>query len=98
MFLSSKYCNKAITQFGIELFPIEHNVLFGVPGLDISFADNNSFVSPPQDFIEKMLTLQHQKVYDFGYEKGRMLTTQSVSYRLGHFLTNPIRKLKRIMG
>ena len=96
MFLSSKYCNKAITQFGIELFPIEHNVLFGVPGSDISFADSTSFVSPPQDFIEKMFTLQHQKAYDCGCVKGELSITQSVSYRLGHFLTSPIRKLKRI--
>ncbi len=96
MFLSSKYCNKAITQFGIELFPIEHNVLFGVPGSEISFADSTSFVSPPQDFIEKMFTLQHQKAYDCGCVKGELSITQSVSYRLGHFLTSPIRKLKRI--
>ncbi len=96
---STKECADPIEKYGIELIPVENNILYGFEGDKISFCkriDCEKKISV--DLYDHIASLYDRITYDRGYQKGHRNALQTRSYKIGHYFLLPLiffRTIKR---
>lgn len=92
LWLTSRECKQEIMSFGIDLIPIEHNVIHEISGdfLKICTGNNISFVRPNRFFTELAKVNNQFAVYE-----GERIVRSSKSYIIGHTILAPYKSIRK---
>jgi glycosyltransferase involved in cell wall biosynthesis len=94
-----------IEQYAMDFVPIENNILFNFTGEKFSFSKRTDFkASVAPDIYNEIRQIYngvtynraYGKGYDDGFKEGRASVKQTKSYKLGYYLSHPLKWRKNI--
>lgn len=87
--LTIKDSFQIIRSFGIEMLPLENNVLYNIVGEGINLSERDNLLGIPQNTYCNIAELYSAFSYQYGIRKGYSKVQNTKTYKLGKFLSHP---------
>lgn len=95
--LTSRDVTTSIKSFGIEMFPVELNVLAEVEGRAINLSRKSWIVDQNSRYRDMVYRVSDIHAYNCGCQAGHESKSRTTAYRLGRFLLTPFYKYKSLL-
>lgn len=86
--ISSKICNSPIKQYGTELKPLLQNIIQNAPGQMLAYAQTD-------DFSDRLSPDIYHRIWEKQHAQGYYAATKTIHYKLGFYLLNPFKYIKK---
>lgn len=96
--LSIKTCSHILSSFSYEMIPVEMNIILGIKGNNIHFAESAHFLKLDTDITSKFYSkFDFATVKLAAFAEGAMSIKKSISYRLGNALLTPLKIIRNFL-
>lgn len=99
---SIKDCKKPIQSFGMGMYPMLQNIIYGIYGTDLHFAKRTDFIESSEAGRQVLLANYQSMGYTNGVAAGSnqsaIAIMRSTSYKLGYALLHPLSVIKKIFS
>ena len=93
--LTIRNSSNIIRSYGIEMFPLENNVLYNTLGKGINLSQKEFLDVIPQITYYTLAELYSYFSYQYGIRKGYSKVQNTKTYKLGKFLSHPFDFIKK---
>lgn len=93
--LTIKGSSHIIRSYGIELLPVENNVLYHTDGEGLNLSEKKFLNDIPQNTFHILAELYSAYSYQYGIRKGYSKVQDTKTYKLGELLSHPGRFFKK---
>jgi hypothetical protein len=93
--LTIRASSQVIRSYGIELLPLENNVLYQTEGKGINLSEKDYLKAIPQDTFHILAELNSSFSYQYGIRRGYSKVKNTKTYKLGEILSHPGRLFKK---
>ena len=93
--LTIRESSQVIRSYGIEMLPVENNVLYQTEGKGINLSEKDYLKAIPQDTFHILAELNSSFSYQYGIRRGYSKVKNTKTYKLGEILSHPGRLFKK---
>lgn len=93
--LTIRASSRVIRSYGIEMLPLENNVLYQTEGKGINLSEKDYLKAIPQDTFHILAELNSSFSYQYGIRRGYSKVKNTKTYKLGEILSHPGRLFKK---
>ena len=94
--LTIRASSQVIRSYGIEMLPLENNVLYQTEGKGINLSEKDYLKAIPQDTFHILAELNSSFSYQYGIRRGYSKVKNTKTYKLGEILSHPGRLFKKL--